>query len=375
MNREEVYPMADEIGKHLLSLSKPQRFVLAAFSRGVIEARDCRLAVVAEALGVLGQADTVERRLQRWLNNAQLQAEVVQREWARWVLRHLECETEATDTEPITLVVDETKLGNHLATMMVGLCYRQRCLPLVWRSYRANSASDYPAEGQVALIGQLLERVADVLPLGMAVCVQADQGLGTSPDLMRTVAALGWTYLFRIQGGSHVLIDGWDDGEVRSLVKRGESKTLVGPVFKGDGWQVGGYVHLIWGAAYDQAWYLVSNDPASQGASYAQRNWQEQSFRDLKSGGWKWDDSQVWQPDHADRLILVLALAYSWMLSYGTRAQAPVSPPRGQRRYPRLSLFRRGLRAFKDALRRALPLQVQFHFVPIPFVLPAHAVL
>ena len=369
MNREEVYPMADEIGKHLLSLSQPQRFVLAAFSRGVIEARDCRLALVAEALGGLGQAATVERRLQRWLDNGHLRAEVLQREWARWVLRHVDTGT----TEAVTLVVDETKLGAHLATMMVGLCYRQRCLPLAWRSYRTHSASDYPAEGQVALIGQLLAQVADVLPPGMTVCVQADQGLGTSPDLMRAVAALGWTYLFRIQGGSHILVDGWDDCEVRTRVERGETKTLVGPVFKGDGWRVGGYLHLIWGAAYEESWYLVSNDPASHGESYAQRNWQEQSFRDLKSGGWKWDDSQVWQPDHADRLILVLALAYSWVLSYGTGAQA--SPPSGQRRYPRLSLFRRGLRAFKDALRQALPIVVQVHFVPIPSRFPSQAVV
>ena len=372
--------MADEIGKHLVSLSKPQRFVLAAFSRGVIEARDCRLAAVADALGVLGQAESVERRLQRWLDNDHLQAETLQRAWARWVLRHVElAETAAADTVPVTLVVDETKLGAHLATMMVGLCYRQRCIPLAWQSYRANSASDYPADGQVALIQTLLARVADVLPLGMTVCVQADQGIGTSPALMRAVAALGrhWTYLFRIQGSSHVRVDGEDDCEVRTLVARGERRTLSAPVFKGDGWQITATLHLIWDAAYDEAWYLVSNDPTSQGAAYAQRNWQEQTFRDLKSGGWKWDDSQVWQADHADRLILVLALAYSWVLSYGTGvAQArPAPAPRGKRRYPRLSLFRRGLRAFKDAVRRALPLQVRFHFVLIPFVLPSHAFL
>jgi DDE family transposase len=370
MNRDELYRWAAEIASHFGRLSKPQVFNLAAFSRGVIEARDCRLALVAEALGVMGQASSVERRLQRFLANPHLTAAKAQRDWASWVLGGL-------DSETLVLLVDETKLGVHLGTMMVGVAYRQRCIPLVWRCYRANSSSDYPPEGQVALIAALLQRVADALPAGVKVCVQADQGLGTSPDLMRAVLALGWDYLFRIQGSSHVLLDGGNDREVRSLIERGECRTLSGRLFKGDGWQLPSHLHLIWDEAYEEAWYLASNAPDGQGRDYAQRNWQEQGFRDLKSGGWKWDDSQVWQPDHAERLILVLALAYTWMLSYGTLAfeQHPPTPPHGQRLYPRLSLFRLGLRAFKDALRRSQPLFFAFHFVPFPPPLHPQAIL
>lgn len=92
----------------------------------MIAARDCRLALVAEELSVLGKAESVERRLRRLLDHEHLEREACQKAWIRWVLRHFQ-------GEAIVLLVDETKLGMHLATMMVGLAYRQRCIPLAWR--------------------------------------------------------------------------------------------------------------------------------------------------------------------------------------------------------------------------------------------------
>jgi hypothetical protein len=367
MNLEQVYQWQDEIAYHFRRLSKPQTFNLAAASLGVMAARDCRLGPVAEELNVLGKAETVERRLRRLLDNEHLERQRCQIAWARWVLRRFA-------GEELVLVVDETKLGKQLGTMMVGLAYRQRCIPLAWRCYRANSAAAYPAEGQVQLILGLLRQIEDVLPGGMRVCVQADEGIGTSPELMRAIAGLGWNFLFRIQGSAHLLLDGKDDCEVRSLVEPDGYWTGSGRMFKTDGWQLGLEVRLIWEADYERAWYLVTNQPAFDGYEYTQRNWVEHSFRDLKSGGWKWDDSQVWLPPHAERLILILALAYACILNYGSlEADAHNTPAPGQRVYPRLSVFRLGLRALKETLHHAFALLTYFHFVPPPHLIPAHA--
>lgn len=370
MNLGQVYQWRDEIARHFRRLSQPQVFNLAAASLGVMAARDCRLAVVAEALNVLGKAETVERRLRRLLDNQDLDRESCQKAWARWVLRRYQ-------GEEIVLVVDETKLGVRLGTMMVALAYRQRCIPLAWRCYQANSASAYPSQGQVKLILGLLGQVEEVLVGGMRVCVQADQGIGTSPDLMRGVQALGWSYLFRIQGTSHILLDGWRDCEVRSLVEADGYWAGRGRLFKGDGWAMTMDVRLIWEADYEHAWYLATNQPSLDGHEYGQRNWAEQSFRDLKSGGWKWDDSQVWQPDHAERLILILALAYACILNYGSlEADAvPAQPvsPNAKRHYPRTSIFRLGLRAFNETLHHAFALICHFRFLPKPDFVPPQA--
>jgi hypothetical protein len=48
--------------------------------------------------------------------------------------------------------------------------------------------------------------------------------------------------------------------------------------------------------------------------------WEELAFRDFKSNGWHWHRSRVWDTAHANRLWLVMALAYAWALSLGTQA-------------------------------------------------------
>ncbi len=76
------------------------------------------------------------------------------------------------------------------------------------------------------------------------------------------------------------------------------------------------------------------------------RYWQEGSFRDLKSDGWQWQTLAHHHPSHANRLLLVMVLAYAWVLSLGSLA---FDDPdlRGQvvsADVTRYSLFRLGFR-------------------------------
>jgi len=349
MDQDEVYQWSETI-RNYLGLGHWQGLMLAGLSLGVIGSRSCTLSTVAEGLGCLGKADSVERRIQRWLSNERVVSQVVQERWVRWVVHSL-----GLSTGRLTLLVDESKLGEHLNLMMVGIAYRQRCVGLVWRCYQPQA---WPL-GQVALIEDLLKRVQRALPEAVEVVVEADRGIGTSPDLVEAVLKMGWHYLFRVQGTTHFQNAQTPDGEVRSLITRGAPDlNLTGEVFKDAGW-LKTHLCLIWQAAYDEPWCLIYDLPDLTGHEYAHRNWQEQSFRDLKSGGWRWNASQVWQPDHAERLLLALVLAYALTLSLGLRTledgQLQRNVSRGARQ--RWSLFRLGLRVLADLRRRAQPLQ------------------
>lgn len=46
-------------------------------------------------------------------------------------------------------------------------------------------------------------------------------------------------------------------------------------------------IHILWEADQAEPWCLVTNLPGLTGSEYALRVWQEESFRDLKSGGWQ----------------------------------------------------------------------------------------
>lgn len=97
------------------------------------------------------------------------------------------------------------------------------------------------------------------------------------------------------------------------------------------------------------------NAERSTGQEYARRNWQEQSFRDLKSGGWKWGQSCVCLPQHTANLPPILTFAYAWCSLSVVRAwrRAALNRSSGD---PTVragwSLFREGLHYFVEALQR-----------------------
>ena len=167
----------------------------------------------AKWLWELGARESNEKRLKRFLSNKKLAWDRIQIEWLKWVSSFF-------SVEELVILVDETKLGKYLSVMSVGLAYRQRCIPLVWRCY---APKQYPAEGQVAMIVKLLELVKQGLPNTARPLVQADRGIGTSPGLLRGIVRLKWRGLVRVQNGVHLRTFRNKDHVLRDLVKRGEA--------------------------------------------------------------------------------------------------------------------------------------------------------
>lgn len=357
MVMQQLYQWTEEIRWQMPHLSKPQVKVLAIFSWGVIRARHCFMSRVAESLGMLGKADSVERRLQRFLANPRINIEACCQHWIRWVMKGLV-------GDEVILLVDETKLGKWLGVMVIGLAYRKRCIPLIWRCYRQNS---WPNK-QVQLIADMMQQVAAALPEGCTPLLQADRGIGTSPDLIREVKNLKWHFLFRVQNHTRFRFDEGREVALGSLVKRGSCWSGKGHVFKKAGW-LPLFAHVIWMPAYKEPWCLVTNDETIAGHKYALRAWQEQSFKDLKSSGWQWQDSQIRVPDHAERLVLVLALAYAWVLALGTLVaclndELKQLVTRGKKR-PRFGIFRQGLRYFYHLSFSDILPCTRFVFIPL----------
>jgi hypothetical protein len=202
----------------------------------------------------------------------------------------------------------------------------------------------------VKLIEELLVRLASWIGSEKRPLLEADRGIGTSPELIRAVECLGWRYLFRVQNTTKLVTRSGQARALHSLVRPGETWRGHGVVFKQRG-RIRAHVCVLWRGVQTEPWCLVTNDPLVLGGGYAMRVWQEESFRDLKSGGWQWQRSQVWLPAHAERLILVLALAYAWVLTQGTLLFAADDwrkrVTRGSKR--RYSLFREGLRHIRLA--------------------------
>ena len=362
MNLAELYQWWGQLKQIFRELGHWQVMGMALYSYGVVLARQSAPSKVAEKLPLVGKANTVQRRLERWLANTRLDWLGCCEAWSGFVLRRYVGEL------PI-LLVDETKLGNFWSVMVIGLAYRGCCIPLVWWAYRPES---WPM-GQVHLIEELLCRLATVMPSGLKPLLEADRGIGTSPELVKVVHALGWYYLLRVQGQTRFQ---WPDGPEVALcevVSRGGQWTAPGKVFKGAGW-LDSIAHVLWEQPYEQSWCLITNCPFITPQTYGKRYWQEASFRDLKSDGWQWQTSHIFTPAHANLLLLVLTIAYAWVLTLGTLSleEASLNPLMTASFDNQYSLFRNGLRLWEAVLGRVHPLLMtvaQAYFVffdPLP---------
>ena len=340
-----LYQWMNEIQQHFPNLKKWQAVGLALFSYGVVIARRCQTSVVAEELPRQGKADTIQRRLQRWLSNPRIQVKVCCQWWVRWVWSRY-------DAARPNLLVDETKLGARIGVMMISLAFEQRAIPLIWCCYIANSAKDYPVEGQVKLIERLLGTILPCFPVGCRPLLQADRGIGNSSNRIRAMQQLGVTFLFRVKKNSRFTIASGKSHGLADLVKPGEQGSGRGVLFT-DEHRVRVIAHVIWEIGQKEPWCLVTNDPTIRGAFYATRMWQEESFRDLKSGGWQWQCTQIDDSRRAERLILVLAVAYAWMLTLGTfvlHADKATQLEVTKGNDGKYSVFRLGLRYMKRML-------------------------
>jgi hypothetical protein len=333
-----------------------QKRAFALWCCGVALAENCQGSVVADALVSVypASAAALSKRLARFLSNPRISDELLSQAWVQWVAQRYA-------SSHWVILVDETKLSDHLSVMMVGLAYRGRAIPLLWRCYAPTA---YPAEGQVALIVELLTRLRLLVPTEIAFTVQADRGIGTSPDLIRELQRLRTNFLLRVQGQTRLRLRTGRVHALASLVKPRETWCGWGEVFKKAGW-LRLYVRLEWRMGEKSPWCLVTNSPGRQSREYALRAWHEQSFRDLKSFGFHWNASHVWHPAHAHRLLFVLALAYTWVLSQAVlfTPEERLSPSRSS---PRQSLFRRGLRWLRQQVRLTLspPVYPDLYFHP-----------
>ncbi|MBK9746939.1 MAG: hypothetical protein IPO91_09165 [Chloroflexi bacterium] len=108
MSREQLYQWQAQIAHILPELGYWQSLVVALYSVGMVIARQSSASRVAEVLGWMSKPESLRRRFERWVANERVSWQGNCQDWSRWVLARV------GQAHPV-LLVDETKLGNHLA--------------------------------------------------------------------------------------------------------------------------------------------------------------------------------------------------------------------------------------------------------------------
>lgn len=336
---------------------------LAALSFGLTQALHCHLSRAALGLGSSVPLPSVIRRFERLLANPRFSSPECACAVSRTILS-------AWDHCRIELLLDETPLSNRLRCLKVSVRYRGRALPLVWRCY----APDTPPLPLPQLACTLLWQVANLLPPHAEVILLADRGLSW-PQVFDTVRLFGWHPLLRLQKDVRVRLSDGTIAPVIRLLEEGAVPFWQGEaeIFKDAGWRRTNLV-LVWQESDPKnPWLLATTLPADRRACglYRRRMRQEESFRDEKSYGFHWNQSRVWKPEHAERLLLGVALATLWIVSFGTQLVKNGGrmqlEPRKRRLY---SIFGLGWRGMRKALNQGHPISCRLVFYPPPFKQP-----
>jgi hypothetical protein len=347
MSAAEVYHQVKKmIGAHIdvrVDASTLERVALLV--TGMIGARNASPAQVAKALDKLqltgASAESLERRIRRLENDAEMKASLCFHPFARAHLRY------GRPTE-LLLVLDPTTQEDKIVMVSVAVWFRGRALPLAWAIWPGNTPLE--GDGFWKRIDHLFDEVAPLLPAQVSVTLLADRAFGC-PAFIDLLVKRHWHYILRVQGQTVCQDRMGRERAIQSLVPyRNLRAKLRGLVFKKNGWRSASVV-AFWGKRHDKPLCLVSD--LKPGWSliqvYRRRYPIEAHFRDCKSHGWRWEQGQVKDLQHVERLLTGMALA-TWivLLAGSWQARRILSkPPSGKRRTRpwngKMSLFAHGL--------------------------------
>jgi hypothetical protein len=329
---------------HLPHLSRPQLVVLAAWSWAMILTQSAgRTAVGALLASVWDQSEaTVRQRLREWTyeasakkgrNRVAVDVRTCFAPLLRWVLTYWP----ASDAH-LALVLDATMLRDRCTVLACSVVYRGCAIPVAWTVVEANRKGAWKPHWLA-----VLEDLDGVLPAGWTVLVLADRAL-YARWLFKRIVANGWHPFLRIQRqGFFRRADQAHWHDLGTLLPApGTAWSGAVTCFKNAEGQLSGTLLARWEAAYRDPWLIVTDLPAevADAAWYGLRSWIEAGFKDVKRGGWHWEQTKLRAPGRVERQWLVLAVATLWVASVGGEAEA-TAPVSGLEALPALHIARR----------------------------------
>jgi hypothetical protein len=259
------------------------------------------------------QAQSVQRRFARWLDNDRLDVHLL---YAPLIQEALLAWGEAT----LYLALDTTILWDQYCMIRLSVIYRGRAVPLVWQVVEHRSA-------QVAfrVYRDLLQRAAKLLPPDLRqVVLLADRGFA-DVALMRLCDRLGWGYRLRIKSNFLVYRRGYGSAFVKQLLpkRRGKAMFLHYVALTGERY---GPVHVALAHPQDEKdpWLIVSNTLTGLQTfqEYGLRFDIEENFLDDKSNGFQLEDSKLRSAAAIERLFVGVATATLYLVVQGSEVVA-----------------------------------------------------
>lgn len=323
------------IPRHLIT-------TLAMMLTGLFLGRHVQLWQIALWVPVNILLPSIVRRFERWLANPAV-------ELSKFFAPFVDAMRVSLGNETAYLLIDCTQAGKKCRTLMIGLAYHGTVLPVVWKTVRGN-------KGHVTgeLHRTLLKQVYPVFRHHRRVVVLGDAEF-SNEKVIAWLLSVGWDFVIRFQGSYLLKTAGSDEWQsARSLyqdanLQPGHTRHWADVTFTQSHQFTGLHVTTQWAEGEDEVLCLVATIPESEQPHviYEMRYWVETLFGNHKSRGFQLTRTHMTNPEHIDRLVLVLSIATYIALGLGTHLiliEETHQVDRADRRD--LSLFQIGWRWF-----------------------------
>ena len=203
---------------------------------------------------------------------------------------------------------------------------RGRAVPLLWTVHR----DEYLYRSRNNLEYGLLRLFRTMVPRSTEVVVLADRGFGRA-EMAKECQKLGFNYIIRIEPRVYIRHDDFVGNLMDLPVKPGCRLMLREALYRKSR-PIRQNVAVYWARGQKEPWFLMTNmtrlQPAGLTKVYGRRMTIEQYFRDTKSkrNGFGLRLTLVKSSDRLSRLLLVLALAYLFLVAVGLYATKHFAP-------------------------------------------------
>lgn len=254
-NLKKLYPFEPKgnLARHLNTL--------AGMISGIVGSKSSNLPAMAKQVPDGTKKESRAKRFSRLVNNKRISYELYYQPYAEALL-------EALAHQTMVLAMDGSDVGRGCLTLMVGVVYKKRALPIAWIVV-PGSKGHFPEEAHV----QLLEDVYAMVPQGCDVIFLGD-GEFDGITLQANIDAYGWKYVCRTAKNTQIGEDdyrfsldevGVQPGDCIGLPDVSFTRQAYGPVL----------VIAWWKDGCKEPIYLVTNMALVKEACY----WYAKRFR------------------------------------------------------------------------------------------------
>ncbi|WP_205701347.1 transposase, partial [Herpetosiphon llansteffanensis] len=307
---------------HLPQIPRSYVRVIAWGSFAMVMAQSCGLTSMSVVLAALcGQSpNTLRQRLREFAYAAAakrgtfrtaLDVTTLFPALVRWIVAWWQ-----PDDRRMVLVMDATTLRQTVTVLTISIVYRGCAIPVAWQCVGATVPGAWRPHWE-----RLITTIQPAIPASWTVLVAADRGL-YGHWLFQAIVRAGWHPLLRINARGFHRPAADAPWHPLAAVVRHPGDRWMGQTTCFKGQSVPCTRLAAWDAAYADPWLVITDlaPDAATWAWYGMRSWIEQGFKDLKRGGWHWEQTKMTDPERIARWWVLLAVATLWVVSVGGEA-------------------------------------------------------